>query len=343
MTIDDGNSIYVGGLSYESNEDMLRRAFEEYGDIVTVKIVNDRDSGQSRGFGFVTFDNARAAADAINKMDGRTIDGRMIRVDEVKNRLSKAMGREGNIRWRGRDVRLSKGRDRLGRGRHFSPLRRRRSSPNNFRSVRGRSPPRRRSRSPRKGRSRTPSRERRRTHSQSSPSNGSSERLQRNERNGETSAEPAKGGGRSSKDSKEKTFHYTKIKEDLDKAIVKREELQEQISNLENENDNDKQTILDLQNEGQKLQELLENAVTAASNRRSQLRKLQKAVLEVRECKRKLKASEKELEVALVETASEDLEAAGGEAREDRYEFHENGDARFEERQGNDEIQSPKF
>lgn len=88
--MDDANSLYVGGLAYESNEGSLREVFREYGEIVAVKIIYDRDSRESRGFGFVTFTNSRAAAAAIRNVDGAQIEGRTVRVNEVRKNLQRA-------------------------------------------------------------------------------------------------------------------------------------------------------------------------------------------------------------------------------------------------------------
>ena len=88
--MDDAHSLYVGGLSYESNEESLREVFGEYGEIVAVKIIYDRDSRESRGFGFVTFSNSRAATAAIRSVDGAQIEGRTVRVSEVRKNLQRA-------------------------------------------------------------------------------------------------------------------------------------------------------------------------------------------------------------------------------------------------------------
>ncbi|XP_051135585.1 glycine-rich RNA-binding protein RZ1A [Andrographis paniculata] len=85
MTIDDNSSIYVGGLPYDITEDGLRRVFYIYGAVVAVKIINDRAVG-GKCYGFVTFANPRSATQAINEMDGKAIDGRVVKVNEVRSR-----------------------------------------------------------------------------------------------------------------------------------------------------------------------------------------------------------------------------------------------------------------
>ncbi|XP_024391188.1 uncharacterized protein [Physcomitrium patens] len=82
--MDDANSVYVGGLSYESTEDTVRKHFMTFGEVLSVKIVHDKMSGESRGFGFVTFANQRSASMAISDGDGVQIEGRCIRVNQVR-------------------------------------------------------------------------------------------------------------------------------------------------------------------------------------------------------------------------------------------------------------------
>jgi RNA recognition motif-containing protein len=81
-----GNRLYVGNLSFSATTEGLRQAFSALGDVTDVHIVTDRESGQSRGFGFVTMGNAKEAADAIAAMNGATLDGRALRVNEAEDR-----------------------------------------------------------------------------------------------------------------------------------------------------------------------------------------------------------------------------------------------------------------
>jgi RNA recognition motif-containing protein len=81
-----GNRLYVGNLSYDASTDSLRQAFEEIGEVTDVHIAMDRDSGRSRGFGFVTMATAELAADAISRMNGASLDGRALRVNEAEER-----------------------------------------------------------------------------------------------------------------------------------------------------------------------------------------------------------------------------------------------------------------
>ncbi|PIN24354.1 hypothetical protein CDL12_02887 [Handroanthus impetiginosus] len=72
--------LFVGGLSYDTNECVLKHAFEEYGEVIEVKVICDRVSGKSRGYGFVQFSSETAASKALKEMDGRLLDGRNIRI-----------------------------------------------------------------------------------------------------------------------------------------------------------------------------------------------------------------------------------------------------------------------
>lgn len=75
------SKLFVGGLSYGTDEPSLRDAFSHYGEVVEAKIVMDRASGRSRGFGFVTFTSSEEASSAISALDGKDLHGRQIRVN----------------------------------------------------------------------------------------------------------------------------------------------------------------------------------------------------------------------------------------------------------------------
>jgi len=75
------NKIFIGGLSWDTDDTSLRNAFESFGAVTEARVVVDRESGRSRGFGFVAFDASDAAQNAIAEMDGRELDGRNIRVN----------------------------------------------------------------------------------------------------------------------------------------------------------------------------------------------------------------------------------------------------------------------
>ncbi|KAL3738414.1 glycine-rich RNA-binding protein-like isoform X1 [Eucalyptus grandis] len=77
---------FVGGLAWATDDQSLERAFSQFGDILDSKIINDRETGRSRGFGFVTFGNEKAMRDAIEGMNGQNLDGRNITVNEAQSR-----------------------------------------------------------------------------------------------------------------------------------------------------------------------------------------------------------------------------------------------------------------
>jgi RNA recognition motif-containing protein len=81
-----GNTLFVGSLSWDTKETQLRDAFEEFGDVSNARVITDRDTGRSRGFAFVTFENADSAERAVREMNGATLDGREIVVNEAKER-----------------------------------------------------------------------------------------------------------------------------------------------------------------------------------------------------------------------------------------------------------------
>lgn len=81
-----GNRLYVGNLSFNATNDTVRTAFSAFGEITDVHVVSDRETGQSRGFGFVTMGTAEAAQKAIAEMNGAMLDGRPLKVNEAEER-----------------------------------------------------------------------------------------------------------------------------------------------------------------------------------------------------------------------------------------------------------------
>jgi len=73
--------VFVGGLAWETTEDGLQDAFASYGPVESVRIITDKMTGRSRGFGFVNFETTEAASSAVAEMNGKDLDGRSIRVD----------------------------------------------------------------------------------------------------------------------------------------------------------------------------------------------------------------------------------------------------------------------
>ena len=86
--------LFVGGLSYHTTDAVLLEGFERFGEVLEAKVITDRDTQRSRGFGFVTFADAQAADSAMAEMDGREFDGRTIKVNEAQER-SRGGGRGG--------------------------------------------------------------------------------------------------------------------------------------------------------------------------------------------------------------------------------------------------------
>lgn len=79
-------NIYVGNLSYDTNDENLREAFEQYGKVDAARVIVDRYTDQSRGFGFVEMANDEEAKAAIAGMDGQDLQGRKLRVNEARPR-----------------------------------------------------------------------------------------------------------------------------------------------------------------------------------------------------------------------------------------------------------------
>lgn len=77
-------NIYVSGLSFRINDDDLRQLFEEYGEITSAKVITQRETGRSRGFGFVEMPDDEAAQRAIKELSGAEYDGRTISLNEAK-------------------------------------------------------------------------------------------------------------------------------------------------------------------------------------------------------------------------------------------------------------------
>lgn len=78
------NKIYVGNLSYRTSEDQLAQAFGKFGQVSSTVIVIDRATNRSKGFGFITFESATAAQQAVQEMNGKEIDGRTVKVSIAK-------------------------------------------------------------------------------------------------------------------------------------------------------------------------------------------------------------------------------------------------------------------
>jgi len=88
-------NIYVGNLSFSSQDDDLRDAFATYGDVESARVISDRETGRSRGFGFVEMTNDAEAQEAIQALNGAELGGRNITVNEARPREDRGPRRGG--------------------------------------------------------------------------------------------------------------------------------------------------------------------------------------------------------------------------------------------------------
>lgn len=378
MTVDDENSVYVGGLPYDSTEDSIQRAFEIYGTIIAVKIVNDREFG-GKCYGFVTFTNPRAAVNAINDMDGKAIGGRTVRVNEVKSKSSRAtFARENHfrdrirdrdrdreredrdedrepqrerirdrdedreqqrervrdrdedreqrrerIRDRARDTdrdsdldrdREPRFRNRIGTARRISSPRDQKPSPRNLNSTVRRSLRERGGRSPR-GRSYSGSSSDKKRNASESPSPKRYERLKIDENSSKQKLTSTL---------KEKDLE--KVKEELDEAVQRRDELKHEVAKMEEESYNKELFMSEMQKKSQKLEESIAIARRTASQRRKQLKKLQNCFIQFKDYSEKLKSCEQEIQL-LVDASVHELNGLDDGGDEDGHTANANGNA----------------
>jgi RNA recognition motif-containing protein len=89
------NKLFVGGLSWGTDNNGLREAFEQFGEVTDAAVISDRETGRSRGFGFVTFADASAASAAVEGMHGKELDGRTLNVSEARERAPRGGGGGG--------------------------------------------------------------------------------------------------------------------------------------------------------------------------------------------------------------------------------------------------------
>ena len=82
--------LYVGNLSYETSEASIRTLFEPHGEVASVNLITDRDSGRPKGFGFVEMGSAEEAQKAKSALDGTQLDGRALKVDVAKEQVPRA-------------------------------------------------------------------------------------------------------------------------------------------------------------------------------------------------------------------------------------------------------------
>jgi RNA recognition motif-containing protein len=89
-------NIYIGNMSFDTTENQLRQAFEGFGEVATVKIITDRDSGQPKGFAFVEMSAQNEAVAAISGLNGQDLNGRALNVNEAKPRPQSGNRGDGN-------------------------------------------------------------------------------------------------------------------------------------------------------------------------------------------------------------------------------------------------------
>ncbi|XP_010254265.1 PREDICTED: U1 small nuclear ribonucleoprotein 70 kDa isoform X2 [Nelumbo nucifera] len=331
MTIDDDNSIYVGGLPYDCTEDSLRRVFDLYGSVVAVKIINDREVG-GKCYGFVTFTNPRSAIDAINDMNGRTIGGRIVRVNEVKTRGTRPNFNRENFhrdseRDRGLDWDRGRDRDRNYDNEREGYRNRDRSRDRHLERERehGRRHDHDRTRDHFLDRDRDRDRdqeENEQVHDRNIDRDREKDRdldwdrdRDRSSSGHDRSRDKDKDQQLKKRTSKELSSnssddYYDQAKEQLELSIQRREDLQKEISQLEEKLEGKQQLVSDLQKKSQKLEEALAAAKKLSSYRCMQLTKLYKCFLQVKDYTERLKSSEQELQ-SLVDMAMLEADEVG--------------------------------
>ncbi|KAH7848643.1 hypothetical protein Vadar_005551 [Vaccinium darrowii] len=336
MTIDDDNSVYVGGLPYDADEESIRRVFDLYGHVVAVKIVNDHGIG-GKCYGFVTFTNPRSAVDAINDMNGRTIDGRVVRVNEVKTRggrsnfiresfrRSSERGNRDRGRVRGRDYDHDE-------DRHWGRNRDRSRDPDQDKERghdHGRDLDRTRDRSMDRDIDRGQDRDgevneqeldkkRDRDRERDRELSGSRDReLQRGNdhhksggKDKDQTLKKVNGSdfrGRHDREysSESSDDDYDEVEKQLKISNQHFEELQKQISEMEDLAEERRQLITNFQEKSQKLEDALTAAKKLSSLRQMQLTKLHRSFLHVKDYNERLKSAEQELQSLVDVTAIE--------------------------------------
>ncbi len=89
-------NMYVSNLGFHTTEDDLRKLFEQFGKVSSAKIITDRETGRSRGFGFVEMDSAAEASEAMNKLNQKDMEGRLLSVTIAREKTSRP---DNNKKW----------------------------------------------------------------------------------------------------------------------------------------------------------------------------------------------------------------------------------------------------
>ena len=87
-----GKRLYVGNLTYGTNDASLRQLFEAHGEVTSAQVIMDRDTGRSKGFGFVEMANEQEAQNAIAALNGKEVDGRALTVNEARPKTESGGG-----------------------------------------------------------------------------------------------------------------------------------------------------------------------------------------------------------------------------------------------------------
>ena len=97
------HKLFIGGLAFSTSNERLREVFAQAGAVESASVVTDRDTGQSRGFGFVEMASAEDAAEAVKKFNGKDVDGRTLKVEAANSAGSGGAGRGGGSGSSGRN------------------------------------------------------------------------------------------------------------------------------------------------------------------------------------------------------------------------------------------------
>lgn len=84
--------LYVGGLAYSVTEQELEKLFAQYGKVISAIVIKDRDTGQSKGFGFVEMDDLKEAQNAIKELNGKEVEGRALAVNQARPKENRPSG-----------------------------------------------------------------------------------------------------------------------------------------------------------------------------------------------------------------------------------------------------------
>ncbi|KAK5846300.1 glycine-rich RNA-binding protein 4, mitochondrial-like [Gossypium arboreum] len=96
MSSAPSSKLFVGGISFQTDDQSLKEAFSKYGEVVEARVIVDRETGRSRGFGFITYTSTEDASSALQALDGQILHGRQVRVDYANDRPRRNFGGAGS-------------------------------------------------------------------------------------------------------------------------------------------------------------------------------------------------------------------------------------------------------